>query len=319
MKTISELTDFYYKTLYPILQTLEEERKRLKKRVITIALLYTFILSSIFLFIFKHFDFETFTYLIFFTIAGFAGIYKYLLKDYTADFKQKVIAPLIQEIDKNLDYLPELHIPLSNFTHSKLFTSHPNRVSGNDYVRGKIDNIEIAFSDLHVEKKEKNSKGQTSYKTIFQGLFIVSDFHKKFHGQTVILPDSAQSIFGDLIGGWLQANNVSRNQLIRMDNPEFEREFVVYGTDQIEARYILTHTLMQKLILYKKRTKHPLYISFIEGKIYMAIEYNSDMFEPSVFRSLLEYKIAMEYIETLHLALGIVEELQLNQKLWSKI
>lgn len=296
MKTISELTDFYYKTLYPILQTLEEERKRLKKRVITIALLYTFILSSIFLFIFKHFDFETFTYLIFFTIAGFAGIYKYLLKDYTADFKQKVIAPLIQEIDKNLDYLPELHIPLSNFTHSKLFTSHPNRVSGNDYVRGKIDNIEIAFSDLHVEKKEKNSKGQT-----------------------VILPDSAQSIFGDLIGGWLQANNVSRNQLIRMDNPEFEREFVVYGTDQIEARYILTHTLMQKLILYKKRTKHPLYISFIEGKIYMAIEYNSDMFEPSVFRSLLEYKIAMEYIETLHLALGIVEELQLNQKLWSKI
>ena len=50
----------------------------------------------------------------------------------------------------------------------------------------------------------------------------------------------------------------------------------------------------------------------------MAIEYNKDLFEPSVFHSLLEYKIAMEYIQTLHLALVIVQELQLNQKLWSK-
>jgi hypothetical protein len=27
----------------------------------------------------------------------------------------------------------------------------------------------------------------------------------------------------------------------------------------------------------------------------------------------------MEYIQTLHLAIGITEELQLNQKLWSKL
>ncbi len=51
----------------------------------------------------------------------------------------------------------------------------------------------------------------------------------------------------------------------------------------------------------------------------MAIEYNDDMFEPSLFRSLLNYKIAMEYVATLHLATGVVEELKLNQKLWSKI
>ena len=50
----------------------------------------------------------------------------------------------------------------------------------------------------------------------------------------------------------------------------------------------------------------------------MAIEYNKDLFEPSIFRSLLNYKIAMEYVSTLHLAIGIVEELKLNQKLWSK-
>jgi hypothetical protein len=47
--------------------------------------------------------------------------------------------------------------------------------------------------------------------------------------------------------------------------------------------------------------------------------FNKDRFEPSVFHSLLKYKIAMEYVQTLHLAIGIVEELKLKQKLWSKL
>ena len=319
MKSISELTDFYYKTLYPVLQELEESRKSIKKRVINISIIYTLVVFSVAFAIFRYFDFEAFIYIVIFYIAGLAWIYKYLIRDYTSDFKEKIIAPLIKEIDNNLNYLPELHIPVSNFNRSKLFTSRPDRVSGNDYVRGKIDNIDITFSDLHAEKRHKDSKNNDSWETIFQGLFIVSDFHKKFHGQTVVLPDSAQSLFGNLIGNWLQANNFSRNELIKMDNIDFEKEFVVYGTNQIESRYILTHTLMQKLLNYKKKTKHPIYVSFIGGKIYMAIEYNDDMFEPSVFRSLLNYKIAMAYIATLHLAIGIVEELKLNQKLWSKV
>ena len=320
MKTISELTDFYYKTLYPVLQELEEDRKAVKKRVINISIVFSIIVFALLALLAKHLNDLDFLFFIgVLYIAGLGWIYRYLITDYRSDFKQKVIAPLIEEIDKNLNYLPEMHIPLANFNRSKLFTTRPDRVSGNDYVRGKIDNIDIAFSDFHAEKRHKDSKGRTSWETIFQGLFIVSDFHKRFHGETIILPDTAQSLFGDLIGSWLQANNFSRNQLIKMDSPAFEKEFVVYGTDQVEARYILTPTLMQKLLNYKKRSKHPLYVSFIGGKIYMAIEYNDDMFEPSVFRSLLNYKIAMEYVATLHLAIGIVEELKLNQKLWSKV
>ncbi len=74
---------------------------------------------------------------------------------------------------------------------------------------------------------------------------------------------------------------------------------------------------MERLLIFSKKSEHPLYISFIGNSIHMAIEYNKDLFEPSIFRSLLEYKIAMEYVKTLHLAIGIIEELKLNQKLWS--
>ncbi len=90
------------------------------------------------------------------------------------------------------------------FNRSLLFNK-PDKFSGNDFILGQLDKTTIQFSDIHAEKKYKDNKGRTRYSTIFQGLFIVADFHKNFYGQTVILPDLAQNTFGNLIGNWLQS------------------------------------------------------------------------------------------------------------------
>lgn len=320
MKSSSELTDFYYKTLYPVLSELEKDRERLKWRVIKVATLYTIAVGVIEALLFNaHISLDILLFSGFAFAGGFGFIYKFLIKDYRDEFKQKVIAPLIKALDSNLNYSAQMHISQSHFTNSKLFTSKPDRVSGNDYVSGKIEGINIEFSDFHAQKKHKDSKGRTSWSTIFQGLFIISEFNKNFHGTTIILPDRAQNAFGNIIGAWLQSKNSTREELIKMDNIEFEKEFVVYGSDQIEARYILSPSLMKRLLDFKKRSGEKIYISFSAKQLHLAIAYNKDLFEPSIFHSLLKYKIAMEYVETLHLAIGIVQELQLNTKLWSKI
>lgn len=312
MKSVSELTDFYYKNLFPTLERLEADRKSLRHRIIVIGVIYTLVTAFIAYELGTAFDIIAFGY-----IALGAIIYKFLVHDYTHEFKMSVIKPLIHSIDDKLLYSSETHVSEYLFNHSKLF-SEPDRTSGNDYVKGVIDGINIQFSDIHAEKKNQNSKGKDSWSTIFQGLFLVADFNKHFEGETVILPDTAQNTFGDIIGHWLQSNNMARDELVKMDDPEFEKEFVIYSTNQIEARYILSHSLMQKLLQFKHKSKHSLHISFIGSNIYMAIEYNKDLFEPSIFRSLLEYKVAMEYVQTLHLAIGVIQELKLNQKLWSK-
>ncbi|WP_457748176.1 DUF3137 domain-containing protein [Sulfurimonas sp.] len=320
MKSVSELTNFYYKKLYPTLEKLEDERKKLKSKLISFFIIYTIAVLLLLLLFFKTMDiFALLITTVVLLVVGNSFIYKFFVKDYAKEFKQQIIAPLIKEVDRNLKYTPELHVPERFYRRSKIFTQSADRISGNDYVRGQIDGINIQFSDLHVEKEERDSKGNREWRTIFLGLFIVSEFNKKFKGETIILPDTAQNLFGDMIGSWLQNKNFSRGELIKMDNPAFEKEFVVYGSDQIEARYILTHSLMQKLLNFRKKTQHPIYLSFIHNDIHIAIAYFKDLFEPSVFHSLLEYKIAMEYVETLHLAIGIVEELKLNQKLWSKV
>lgn len=312
MKSISNLTDFYYKNLYPSLEKLETNRKNLKKKIITIAIILTlFCLIVAYKFV-NYLDFIVIAY-----VALGAILYKFLVHDYTHEFKMSIIKPLVHAIDDSLLYSSKTHVSDYLFNRSDLF-SKPDRMNGNDYVKGKIDNINIQFSDIHAEKREKNSKGRSHWSTIFKGLFIVAEFNKNFQGKTVILPDSAQSTFGSIIGNWLQSKNMARDELVKMDNPEFEKEFVVYSTNQVEARYILSHSFMKKLLLFKNRSKHPIHVSFIGEHIHMAIEYNRDLFEPSIFKSLLDYNVAMEYVRTLHLAIGIVQELKLNQKLWSK-
>lgn len=312
MKSVSELTDFYYNDLYPALQKLEKERRNLKHRIIFFAITSTAVFTAIAYALKSYYEFIIFIY-----IALMALLYKFMIKDYTHEFKISVIKPLVHAIDKTMLYSSQTHVSDYLFEHSKLF-DEADKLIGNDYVKGMIDGINIQFSDIHAQNKDQDSKGKESWNTVFQGLFIVADFNKHFYGETIVLPDSAQNSFGDVIGHFLQSKNAARDELVKMDNPEFEKEFVVYSSDQIEARYILSHSMMEKLLSFKNKSAHPIYISFIETHIYMAISYGKDLFEPSIFHSLLDYKVAMEYVKTLHLAIGIVEELKLNQKLWSK-
>jgi len=316
MAKSNELTDFYFDELNPDLQKLEKDRKNIASKLIFIGI------GLFALAIFISLFFKSGDEIIFWPfILGFVlfGILKYVLTHtYVAEFKDKVIHPLIKQIDSSLKYKKDDMVSERIFLASKLFKKRIDRYSGNDLVYGEIDGVKLRFSDVNAQYVTKDSKGKTSTHTIFEGLFIVADFNKDFKGQTSVLPDTAEKLFGNMIGSWLQEKNMNRNELIKMDNPEFEKHFVVYGTDQIESRYILTHSMMDRLLTFKKKVSVPLYVSFRKDKIYLALEYNKDLFEPAVFSSLLDYQIVKEYVSTLNLAVGIIAQLKLNENLWSK-
>jgi hypothetical protein len=320
MKSNSELTDFYYETLYPTLQELEEQRKAVASKATRLFAGIGIAALIIIVALYNYFNmFNSFMLIIVILALGAAQMtYRFVIQDYRSDFKFRVIAPLIKEIDEQLSYSPTAKISQQLFERSRLFQSKIDRFRGNDLVQGVIDNVNLQFSDLHVESISKDSKGKSHHETIFKGLYIVSEFNKHFKSRTIILPDSAEKVFGALVGKWLQSKNFSRDDLITLDDMAFEKEFVVYGNDQIESRYLLTHSMMERLLNFKKRVGHPIAVSFIDTHIHIAIKSDQDLFEPSVFASLLDYKSAMSYINALQYSIGIIEELKLNERLWSK-
>ncbi|HHD73042.1 MAG TPA: DUF3137 domain-containing protein [Epsilonproteobacteria bacterium] len=321
MKSVSELTDFYYTELYDSLASLEEERKSVRKNVIMLFGVLGAVSLAIILVIYSscHCFNESYIWIgVGATAIGGFG-YRWVVGDYRSGFKEQIIRPLIGAIEKELHYAPDTMVPQALFQFSHLFDRRIDRYRGNDLVRGKIDGISVQFSDIHAEHRSRDSKGREHWNTIFKGLYIVADFNKHFKGRTLVLPDLAENLFGSYIGNMLQSKNFSKDQLVKMDDPVFEKNFVVYGSDQIEARYILTHTMMQRILKLKNDTGSKIYVSFNGEKIMIAIDYDKDLFEPTVFSSLLSIEQAMSYIRTLRSSISIVEELKLNEKLWSKL
>ncbi len=320
MKSTAELTDFYYKELYPNLEALEKTRTNILSQLKWYGGMGAVLFLVVVLWIGKSIGlFHPFMFAIAFGFIMIASIvYRIMTQGYAKDFKTKIIAPLIEAVDPHLLYNPDFMISQYLFERSNLFKHSIDRYNGNDYVKGSIDGVPIEFSDVHAEYQTKDSKGRTQWHTLFRGLFLVAEFNKHFKSKTILLPDLAEKTFGNLIGGWFQSINISRGKVIQLDDPVFEKQFVVYGDDPIEARYILSHSMMKRIVEFQKKISHPLFISFVHNHIHVAIGAGKDLFEPTVFKSLLDYKQAMEYIHTLRNTIGIIEELKLNEKLWSK-
>ena len=164
---------------------------------------------------------------------------------------------------------------------------------------------------------EKDLSGTSSRSSLFNGLFFVAEFNKRFTSTTLVLPDLAEKFLGQL-GTSLQSLNKKRGELVKLEDPEFERFFVVYGEDQIEARYVLSTSLMAKLVKFRKQAGRDVYISLVDNKIFIAVRYEEDLFEPKLFKSMLSFAPMRLYFESLQLMMAIVSDLNLNRKIWRR-
>ncbi len=312
MKGINELYDCYRNQLLPDLKILEEERKKTLKKILTVT--FAIIPIAILLAALAK---RLIPYIIIITIIILAVVIKMFSKKYVKNFKVGIIDKIVKFIDDNLIYCRNKYIPRHLFETSKIFKQRVDKYRGDDYVEGKIGKTQVEFSEIHAQYVTRDSKGNRHHHTIFKGLFFVADFNKKFNGTTVVLPDVAEKLFGQ-IGTMLQSWNKSRGQLIKLESPEFEKYFAVYGDDQIQARYILSTSLMERIVNFKRKTGRKIYLSFVGSKIFVAISYRKNLFEPRIFKTLLEFTPIQEYYEDLATAIAIVQDLNLNTRIWSK-
>lgn len=314
MKTLDDLRAFYATSLVPVLKALDVQRQK----IIAIVLTWTYGVGAIFLALALLtrnsglLIFLPFAFLVTYSLALFLNS-----REFVSAFKTRVIGEIVRFIDPGLSYNPAECIPQGTYLASDIFKTSPDRYHGDDHTTGKIGSTQVEFSELHSEYKTTDSKGRTHWHTIFKGIFFIGDLNKEYRGRTVVLPDVAEKMFG-FLGTGLQAMNKTRGQLIKLEDPEFEKEFVVYGDDQIQSRYVLTTSLMKRILDFKKKSKKDIYLSFINGKIFIAISQPKNLFEPNFLKTLVNFTIIQEYFENFMLILGMVDDLNLNMRIWGK-
>jgi hypothetical protein len=241
-------------------------------------------------------------------------IYYYKAKPFHQRFKHDIIRTMVTA--EGLEYDYRSCISRQEYEKSLMYIQSYNRYHGDDYVFGTVGKTAIRFSELTV-KYVTQGKNRTEH-TIFRGIFFIADFNKHFIGHTVVLPDTSETVFGSF-GTFLQGMNFTRPPLVKLEDVEFEKDFVVYGTDQVEARYILSPALMQRILNFKRKVGSRIALSFIGSHVYIGIPITKNLFEaPTLFSSFLQYSQLAEYHGYIQMCVDIVEELDLNTRIWTK-
>lgn len=124
--------------------------------------------------------------------------------------------------------------------------------------------------------------------TVFSGVILKVHFARDFHGVTLVERQRMRlALFGDS-----QTKNGVRLDRVKMVDPRFEKAFDVYGTDQVEARYLVHPAYCERLIaLEDKFEGKKLKALFHKGDVIVTVEsdnlFESGSLDPARDRALL--------------------------------
>lgn len=236
---------------------------------------------------------------------------------YRTAYKQTVIDAVLARIQPSMAYQPDAGIARRTFDDSRLFHERAHRYHCEDGFHGTIGKTSLSFSEVRAYHRKRQGK-RTRYVQYFGGLFFEADFHKHFRSSVFVLPDVAESALG-FIGKKLQGfRPLLSHQLVYMEDPEFEQNFVVYGTDQVDARYVLSSAMLRRIVELKERWKSDIRLRFHGSIVQVAIPCTENLFEPTVYASALSEQRIASLAHELDFCFQIVNDLSLNTRIWSK-
>ena len=309
MKSVEEVNSFYQSDLIPLIEPLKLMRSSNQKRLIRNILLFSLIpLAVIFYFILCGFPAILIFIFIIFFIYQIYRIYKYSFNEYDLKlikkYKNSAFPLLLRFLFDNYEYIENQRISSVVLNKSMLINDYITITEGDDYMKFTIEDTDIMLSEIHALNIYQDS--------IFNGIFISASFNKEFTSKTFLFPKDIISSINHI-----EKQIFSEFKKVKLEDSEFANEFLVLSSDQIEARYILTTSLMQRILDYKEKINKNISLSFVDNRLYCAIPDPINHFMPESFE-----EINFNYINTIfeHIKAytDLVEDLHLNVKIWNK-
>ncbi|WP_342329819.1 DUF3137 domain-containing protein [Pedobacter sp. FW305-3-2-15-E-R2A2] len=254
-------------------------------------------------------------------IYGFVMLSKAGPKEtqYRYSYKHSLVAYALKTIDESLKIDSAQALSVEAFISSRLFAKAPDRYQSEDQVYGFAGKTKFSFSEVHAEYKtvSQTKNGQrVDWHDILKGVVFCADFNKNFKGTTMVRPKDFSAAFGAWISMTLPI--FASAEVVKLENTDFDKTFITYSNDQVEARYILTPSLMERISELNKRSKETISLSFTGSLVFIAFPLNENYFEPPISKSLLDKNLLQKDIELIQFMYGIVKELDLNTRIWGK-
>ncbi len=227
------------------------------------------------------------------------------VSDYKSDVKELVFPKIFSYFGEDFIFNPKQRMNMDNLKRSKLLPYYESS-RFDDYVEGTYKGVRLAINELQLTKQVRVNK-KTETRTVFRGVMVQLNSHKAFKGHTVVVRDRGglTNFFSDSFKGLEQ---------VKLEDPRFEKQFDVFSTDQIEARYLLTVSFMERLQELAAQFSNKIQCAFYEDQLLIMLTCNKNRFElGSIFHSATFEREFKQIDQEMKQLFAMIEVLKLDQ------
>jgi hypothetical protein len=305
---IDELRLFYNHTIQPELLRLEFKRKRLLRLLVWsgVALVAIFIIALAI-------NILPLTLMLCIPIVIYIGYLLNQIRQFQLRFKPHVIRLILDFLDNDvhygtLQYDPEKEISRGHFENSSLFVNDAIEFDGEDYIYGRVGEMEFELCELEVNEM---SKVRNRVDKVFRGVFLHSQFQKEMNGSILIIPREMRQYAMRSIKQFTR-RNASAIHVQQAHDLGFDDCFLTYATPDANVSNLLSSEMQDAIMRYQDLTQSLVYVSFIGSDIYVAVDQPEDMLEPFLIQSNVSFDLVLEYYQKIELLLSIIRDFDLN-------
>ncbi len=300
--SIKHFTQDYLNSLHsevlPLLSQYEPERKQ---RFILALISAGFCwIAAIFDFLFVDIDRNGDIMWGLIALGGF--IWYSIKKQFEKKIKLKVM-PILMKAVPDFDWQLESPIPVEDISEAQIFPYDKQSAK-------KFDDCFVGkYRDVNIEIAECSYKANK--KDVFSGAVIRLNMNKNFEGLTIIRPKKNISV--------RDVNDLKKAKLhkVELEDVEFNKNYDIYSTDQVEARYLLTPSFMERFknitLAFDSKAS---YCSFQGKNVYIAPYCTKDLFSIcSLRKNVADEQQFVKLFAEFTSILELVDHFKLDKKL----
>ena len=334
MRRIDEFRLFYNHTIHPELVRMERVRKRLLFLLTTSAMA-----MAVVVIVLLYFQAAMLSFFLVLPFGFYLSFLLYRIQQFRLKFKPNVMNLILDFVDNSvnygtLKYDSKRKVKKKRFLASQIFKTPAPQYTGEDYISGKIGELDFELSELNVREY---SKVRSRLNYVFRGIFLYAKMNQKsvgefleteMLGEVLILPKKFKPYLSKTIrtfnlkGGepvdeeTLHTINLYDEQPIigkkGVDKEKLAKEmvkhFLIFATEGTNIAKKLSSAMQHTILNFREKTDNELYVSFIKDEVYIAVTEPDDILEPYVFRSNVSFELIYEFYEEIDLLMSMLED-----------
>jgi hypothetical protein len=232
------------------------------------------------------------------------------VKEYKSSIKSTVFPEIFRFFGDGFSYVETPPITIESLKPSGIIPSH-DKARIEDYVKGSYNGVQLELMEAKLTERRGGEKNSRTV-TVFDGVCVLLSMNKAFKGRTMVKKDEGGA--ANAVGGWISKkfDNVQR---VKLEDPVFEKQFEVYGTDQVEARYLLTTSFMERLLGVAALFGKGVQAGFYDDHLLLMLPSKKDRFEPaSIFTPATFVEDSKTILTEMQAIFGIIDALKLHER-----